>query len=425
MVELESSAEMMPPVRSCLSSFVAELSFSFGWKVPTGSNDGGDGNKTKKSVEVLTMSFPLIRTFNRFTTHFLVQMRQGELRSQWIWEPLMSQSLILSLLDPNDDIRQFGKSMLEQVSDTRGLSCGLKFLCSHRPSLHATLLGLKHAMKLVQLDSVLLKFHTLHHFWFLLCKLLKDEGLLGPELVGNRHGDSSLPKFSSQGGFLKQPAFDSLPVDIDKHVINVELKIKETFSHLLSEMAWPVFCRCLVKGKEFINYNFCQMTCVRLLEIIPVLVDKLCLFGREELRNFTMLVKNKLGVKWIHNLMEWGKSMLKVVIIYWKRALTYLLNLFKGSSNKTFASAIMIIKNLITSNGFTLEELSEHVSRPTMSLSSEDSHNFQEENAKFKSPLTKSLSFKNNFLSYSSSTEDKGLQILDSKVMSGKKIRKL
>jgi senataxin len=214
-----------------------------------------------------------------------------------------------------------------------------------------------------------LKFHTLHHFWFLLCKLLKDEGVLGPEL--------SVPKFSSQGGFLKQPAFDSLPVDIDKHVINVELRIKETFSRLLSEMAWPVFCRCLGKGKEFIDYNFCQMTCVRLLEILLVLVDKLFLFDGEELRNFTMLVKNKLGVKWIHNLMEWGKSMLKVVIIYWKRALTYLLNLFKGSSNKTSVSAIMVIEILITSNGYTLEELTEHVSRLTMSLSSEDSHIFQ------------------------------------------------
>lgn len=94
------------------------------------------------------------------------------------------------------------------------------------------------------------------------------------------------------------------------------------------------------------------MTCVRLLEILPVLVDKLFLFDGEELRNFTMLVKNKLGVKWIHNLMEWGKSMLKVVIIYWKRALTYLLNLFKGSSNKTSASAIMIIENLIMSSEF-------------------------------------------------------------------------
>ncbi|XP_024633064.1 uncharacterized protein [Medicago truncatula] len=423
MVEHESSAEMMLPVRSCLSSFAAEISSSYGWKVPTGSDDGGDGNKSNNSVEVLTMSFPLIRTFNRFTTHFLVQMRQEELRSRWIWEPLMSQSLILSLLDPNDDVRQFGKSMLEQVSETRGLSCGLKFLCSYRPSLCATILGLKHAMKLARLDSVLLKFHTLHHFWFLLCKLLKDEGVLGPQLPESSHGESRVSKFSSQGGFLKQPAFDSLHIDTDKHVINVELKIKEKFSCLLSEMAWPVFCRCLVKGKEFIDYNFCQMTCVRLLEILPVLVDKLCLFGEEELRNFTMLVKNKLGFKWLQNLMEWGKSSLKVVIVYWKRALTYLLNLFKGSCNNTSASAIMTIENLIMSDGYTLEELTEQVSRLSMSLSSKDSRNFQEGNVKLKSLVSKSLPFDKNFLSaniHSSSMEDKGLQILDSEVMTDK-----
>lgn len=79
-----------------------------------------------------------------------------------------------------------------------------------------------------------------------------------------------MPKFSSQGGFLKQPAFDSLPVDIDKHVINVELKIKETFSRLLSEMAWPVFCRCLGKGKEFIDYNFCQVLCCLLFSFVEL-----------------------------------------------------------------------------------------------------------------------------------------------------------
>lgn len=56
---------------------------------------------------------------------------------------------------------------------------------------------------------------------------------------------------------------------------------------------------------------------------------------------------------------------------------TYLLNLFKGSSNKTSPSAIMIIEIHITSNGYTLEELTEQVSRLTMSLSSEDSHIFQ------------------------------------------------
>jgi senataxin len=94
------------------------------------------------------------------------------------------------------------------------------------------------------------------------------------------------------------------------------------------------------------------MTCVRLLEILPILVDKLCLFGGKEHRNFTMLAKNKMGFKWIHNFMEWGKSSLKVVIVYWKRALSYLLNLFKGSCDKTSASTIMTIENLITSSEF-------------------------------------------------------------------------
>ncbi|MED6159428.1 hypothetical protein PIB30_042279 [Stylosanthes scabra] len=65
MIELENSSETVLPVRSCLSSYAAEISSSFGWKVPTGSDDGGDGKKSKNSVEVLSMSSPLIRTFNR------------------------------------------------------------------------------------------------------------------------------------------------------------------------------------------------------------------------------------------------------------------------------------------------------------------------------------------------------------------------
>lgn len=38
----------------------------------------------------------------RLTGHFLVQVGQGELRKQWTWEPRMAESLILSLVDPND-----------------------------------------------------------------------------------------------------------------------------------------------------------------------------------------------------------------------------------------------------------------------------------------------------------------------------------
>ncbi|MED6113610.1 hypothetical protein PIB30_072472 [Stylosanthes scabra] len=186
-------------------------------------------------------------------------MGQGALQSKWAWQPLMSESLILSLLDPNDDVRQFGKSVVEQVSNTRGLSCGIKFLCSHELSLYAIILGLKHALRLVQLDFVMLKFHSLHHFWFLLYKLLKEEDLSPSEMPENTDSDLMVPKFSSQGGFLKQPAFDSLPLEMDKHVSCVELKTKDKFVCLISEMAWPIFCKSLVKGREFIDYNLCQV----------------------------------------------------------------------------------------------------------------------------------------------------------------------
>lgn len=99
-----------------------------------------------------------------------------------------------------------------------------------------------------------MKFQTQHHFWFLLCKLLKEDVL--PE---NAQSDLRVPVFSSEGGFLKLPAFDSLPVDIDKHASDDDLKTREKFKYLLSEMAWPIVSRWVVKGKEFIDYNLCQV----------------------------------------------------------------------------------------------------------------------------------------------------------------------
>lgn len=38
----------------------------------------------------------------RLTTHFIAEVVQSELRKQWTWEPRMGESLILSLLDPDD-----------------------------------------------------------------------------------------------------------------------------------------------------------------------------------------------------------------------------------------------------------------------------------------------------------------------------------
>lgn len=65
MVEPEINSEMAVPVRTWLSS--SEISVTFGWKLPTGSNDGGDEKEQKNSMKVSTMSLPLIRAFSRFT----------------------------------------------------------------------------------------------------------------------------------------------------------------------------------------------------------------------------------------------------------------------------------------------------------------------------------------------------------------------
>lgn len=63
MVEPEISPEMALPVRTWLSS--CEIAATFGWKVPTGSDDGGDEKDRKNSIKVSTMLLPLIRALNR------------------------------------------------------------------------------------------------------------------------------------------------------------------------------------------------------------------------------------------------------------------------------------------------------------------------------------------------------------------------
>ncbi|KAJ7962656.1 p-loop nucleoside triphosphate hydrolase superfamily protein [Quillaja saponaria] len=423
MVIPENSAEMALPVRHWLSSYAAEISSSFGWKVPTGSDDGGDGNISKNSVDVLTMSLPLIRTFNRLTAHYLIEMGKGELRRQWTWEPQMGECLILALLDPNDIIRQFGKCILEQVSDTRGLSCGLRFLCSYKLSLSATLLGLRHATKLAQLDSVILKFQSLHHFLFILCKLLKGDSPAS-ELPEDTSNDLTIT-FSSQGGFLRQPAFDSSPVDTSRPSSDVEIKSQERFSYLLSEMAWPFVRRYLIDGKEFIDYNFCQMTCVRLLEILPVLFERLYPPLDKELLFPEKMMENMLDFRWLHDLIDWGRSSLKVVVVYWKRAITSLLNLLKGSSNSAAELTIVTIENLISHERYSLEKLMEQVSRLSVLLSREGCSDFGRTNLNFKSlsSINKSMSFERGFAPdvHPSSLRDTDVQLLDSPMMTRKK----
>lgn len=120
----------------------------------------------------------------------------------------------------------------------------------------------------VQLDCVLSEFHTLHHFFFVLCKLLKEGNLCSQPLVRKSSEDSSISKFSSQGGFLKQPVLQPQTehMDTDKSVVSSILW--EKFCCLLSEMAWISVQKCLAAGKVFVGQKTSQVWILACLSTI-------------------------------------------------------------------------------------------------------------------------------------------------------------
>ncbi|EYU21195.1 hypothetical protein MIMGU_mgv1a000059mg [Erythranthe guttata] len=256
LIEPQNSTEMTLSARNWLATCASEISYLFGWKVPSGSDDGGDGTESRNSIRTSTMCLPLVRTFKRFNSHYTIRMEQSELRKQWIWEPMMSNSLILLLVDPNDNTRQVGRLILEQVSNVRGLTCGLQFLCSAPSSLAAVLLGLRHALKL--------------------------------------------------------------------------------------------------------------MTCIRLLELMPIVFERLP-------QNTGIVLVPFDNLKWLHDLADWGKSSLAVVVRYWKQTFSYLLGQIKASCSGKSASTITDIEKLILCEKVSVDELSKQVARLSVSLTDEGS----------------------------------------------------
>lgn len=349
LVESEKNDEMTVDIETWLSSSAVEIKGTLGWKVATGSDDGGPGKESKNSVTVSKMCLTLIRTLKRLTTCYLVQIGD-ECRKQWTWVPEMGETFILSLSDPDDNVRQFGKSMLEHVSNTRGLSCGLKFLCSQTSHLLFVSSGVRHVLQQVHLSSVLQSFQILHHFFFLLFKLLKEEEVAITDVVK-----------SSAGGFLRQPNFNALPVSEGRNPLSSTPELLK-FQYLLAEVAWGIIRKCLVEGKTFIHQSLCQMTCVRLLEILPVVLGKLRV-SREESCDTRGTLKDASDLKWLPDLIDWGRSQLKVVVAYWKRALVALLDILQGSNSDACSSAVQAIRHVLSSDDVDIEQLAEQISR--------------------------------------------------------------
>ncbi|KFK43885.1 hypothetical protein AALP_AA1G186300 [Arabis alpina] len=347
LVESEKNDDMAVDIETWLSSSAVEIKGTLGWKVATGSDDGGPGKESKNSVTVSKMCRTLIRTLKRLTTCFLVQMGE-EHRKHWTWVPGMGETFILSLSDPDDNLRQFGKSMLEHVSNTRGLSCGLKFLCSQSSHLVFVFSGARHVLQQVHLSSVLQSFQILHHFLFLLFKLLKEEDVAITDGVK-----------SSAGGFLRQPDFNAPVIEGRNSLSTPELL---RFLYSLGEVAWGAIRKCLAEGKAFIHQSLCQMTCVRLLEILPVILGKLRLRGDEFCATRGTL-QDACDLQWLPDLIDWGRSQLKVVVAYWRRALAALLDILQGSKSDACSSAVQAIRRVLSSDNLDIEQLAEQISR--------------------------------------------------------------
>jgi len=110
----------------------------------------------------------------------------------------------------------------------------------------------------VQLDSVLVSFQSLHHFFFVLYKIFKEGFSPTNHLLGTASEEGSL-KFATQGGFLRQPTLDSLNLNKVEVLPKVEKTLWENFNAELAAVAWPTVKKCLHKGKAFIDYRISQV----------------------------------------------------------------------------------------------------------------------------------------------------------------------
>ncbi|KAG1331997.1 hypothetical protein COCNU_02G019650 [Cocos nucifera] len=265
MLESMLSVELSLSVDDWLSSYAGEISSSLMWDVPNGSDDGGDGNESRNSVKASSVCILLIRTFKRFAAHFIMQIEHRELQKQWTWEPRMAESLILLLIDPNDIIRQVDRVILEHVSNTRGLTSGLQFLCSSSSSLSAMFLGLRFALK--------------------------------------------------------------------------------------------------------------QMTCVRLLEALPVVYERVSSLANESSGSSGSMVPEPdiFDIRWLSDLVDWGRSSLLVISRHWKQCMFALLNVLRCSHGGTTPCTIDAIEAIISQDPVAVDELKDKIYHLTISLHKETS----------------------------------------------------
>ncbi|PKA56592.1 putative helicase MAGATAMA 3 [Apostasia shenzhenica] len=255
LVEMNSRVDLSLPFRDWLSICAVEISASIGWQTPTGSDDGGEGKESRNSIRATTsMCIPLLRVLKRLAADFIFKLEKLDLQKQWTWDPRMAESLILSLVDP-DDVRfhlwNSGKIILEHLSNERLLTSALQFLCSSASSQFAILMGLQ--------------------------------------------------------------------------------------------------------------YVFHQMTCVRLLETLPAIYERLSSSKSNFLGDSMHEICSSSNYTWISDLVDWGRSSLVVIIRHWKQCMQCFLRIFKGSYGDSKAFITKTIENVLSADKVTIDNLQEQM----------------------------------------------------------------
>ncbi|WOK96345.1 hypothetical protein Cni_G05052 [Canna indica] len=390
LLESGSSMELSSSVEEWMSLNAREISSSFGWEVPTGTDDGGDGRECRNSVRASSRTVLLTKILKRLAAHFVLQIEQHELQKQWTWEPKMAESLILLIIDPDDRIRQADRVILEHVSRTQGLTSGLQFLCSSASSLSAVFSGLRYALQQVPVDSIVANFHNLHHLFFVLRKLLKE--VVTSNQISYKE-DSKSTNYLSAGGFLQQLNFGHLsdgPPESSGTI--VDMKSWEKFSCFLSAIVWPSIAKCLADGKQLVSNKNCQMTCVRLLETLPVVYERLNCSSSKMSGYLSCLTYDILDLKWFSDLVEWGSSSLIVVTRHWKQCMLVLLNYLKSSHIIKASCNIGAIEAIMSHATVAVDMLKEEIRQLKISFSEEvslsDEHKIQMEKLLLPEPLS-------------------------------------
>lgn len=72
LLEFASTMELSSSIEEWLSVNAREISSSFGWEIPTGTDDGGDGKDCRNSVRASSRTLVLAKTLKRYSNVLLM-----------------------------------------------------------------------------------------------------------------------------------------------------------------------------------------------------------------------------------------------------------------------------------------------------------------------------------------------------------------